>query len=42
MQEMNREVNTIASKSQDLILTQIALKGKNTIEKLREQLQNVE
>ena len=42
VQEMNREVNTIASKSQDLILTQIALKGKNTIEKLREQLQNVE
>ena len=42
VQEMNREVNTIASKSQDLTLTQIALKGKNTIEKLREQLQNVE
>ena len=42
VQEMNREVNTIASKSQDLMLTQIALKAKNTIEKLREQLQNVE
>ncbi len=42
VQEMNREVNTISEKSQDLILTQIALKGKNTIEKLREQLQNVE
>ncbi|MBR6498552.1 MAG: YicC family protein [Clostridia bacterium] len=42
VQEMNREVNTIASKSQDLTLTQIALKAKNTIEKLREQLQNVE
>ncbi|MCR4620657.1 MAG: YicC family protein [Clostridiales bacterium] len=42
VQEMNREVNTIASKSQDIELTRIALKAKNTVEKLREQLQNVE
>lgn len=41
-QEMNREANTIASKSMDLGVTQLALQAKNTIEKMREQIQNVE
>ncbi len=42
IQEMNREANTIASKSPVLTLTDLAVKAKNEIEKLREQIQNVE
>ena len=42
VQEMNREVNTIASKSQDIPITQLTVDLKAEIEKLREQLQNVE
>ena len=42
IQEMNREANTIASKSPVLALTDLAVKAKNEIEKLREQIQNVE
>ena len=42
VQEMNREVNTISSKSQDIPITNAVLKCKSEIEKLREQLQNVE
>ena len=42
VQEMNREVNTISSKSQDIPITQSVITLKSTIEKLREQLQNVE
>jgi len=42
VQELNREVNTITSKSQDVVITQLAVDGKAEIEKLREQLQNVE
>ena len=41
-QEFNREVNTIASKSQDIGITRLAMDGKAEIEKLREQVQNVE
>ena len=41
-QEFNREVNTIASKSQDIAITRLAMDGKAEIEKLREQVQNVE
>ena len=41
-QEFNREVNTIASKSQDIEITRLAMEGKAEIEKLREQVQNVE
>ena len=41
-QEFNREVNTIASKSQDIEITRLAMDGKAEIEKLREQVQNVE
>ena len=42
VQELNREVNTISSKSQDVPITQLAVSMKAEIEKLREQLQNIE
>lgn len=41
-QEMNREVNTIAAKSQELEITQLILAAKSELEKIREQLQNIE
>jgi len=42
LQEMNREVNTVASKADDLELSQAAIAAKSTLEKLREQVQNIE
>ena len=42
MQEFNREANTLASKSQDTALTSTALDLKTVIERMREQVQNVE
>jgi uncharacterized protein (TIGR00255 family) len=42
IQEMNREANTIASKSVDLEVSNLALNIKGEIEKLREQVQNIE
>lgn len=42
LQEIHREVNTIASKSNDLALTDLSLAARGEIEKLREQVQNVE
>lgn len=42
VQELNREVNTISSKSQDIPITQLVVDCKAEIEKLREQLQNIE
>ena len=42
VQEFNRETNTICSKSSYLELTNIALEMKNEIEKIREQVQNLE
>ena len=42
IQEMNRESNTIASKSQDLEMTKLAVELKSEIEQLREQIQNLE
>lgn len=42
MQELNREANTLASKSQDMRLTRVALELKVVIEQMREQIQNVE
>lgn len=42
LQEVHREVNTIASKSNDLRLTDLSLEARSEIEKLREQVQNVE
>ncbi len=41
-QEMNREANTILSKSNDLIVSNIAIDLKTEIEKIREQIQNIE
>lgn len=42
IQEMNREVNTIGSKSQSIDITKIVVELKSEIEKIREQIQNVE
>ena len=42
VQEFNRESNTICSKSNDLAITNAGLALKNEIEKIREQVQNVE
>ena len=42
VQELNREANTISSKSQDIPITRLTLDIKGEIEKLREQLQNIE
>lgn len=42
VQEFNRETNTICSKSNDIEITRTALAMKNEIEKIREQVQNVE
>lgn len=41
-QEMNREANTMASKSVDLEVTELVLDIKSEIEKIREQIQNIE
>ncbi len=41
-QEMNREANTILSKANDLTTSQIAIDLKTEIEKVREQIQNIE
>jgi uncharacterized protein (TIGR00255 family) len=41
-QELNREANTICSKSSDLMLTEIGLELKSAVEQLREQVQNIE
>jgi len=42
MQELNREANTLASKSVDLAVTRAALDLKVIIEQMREQIQNIE
>ena len=42
MQELNREANTLASKSQDLDTTRLTVDMKVMIEQMREQVQNVE
>ena len=41
-QELNREANTLCSKSQDVELTRIGLDLKATIDQVREQIQNIE
>jgi len=41
-QELNREANTISSKTNNLIVKDSALQIKSAIEKIREQVQNVE
>lgn len=42
VQEMNREINTIGSKANNLEIVHLVLNIKNEIEKIREQVQNVE
>lgn len=42
VQEMNREVNTTGSKSQSLEITKLIVDMKSEIEKIREQIQNME
>ncbi|MEA1962530.1 MAG: YicC/YloC family endoribonuclease [Bacillota bacterium] len=42
VQEMFREINTIASKSSDITMNQIVVDVKAELEKIREQLQNIE
>ena len=41
-QELNREANTLCSKSQDVALTRIGLDLKAVVDQLREQIQNIE
>jgi uncharacterized protein (TIGR00255 family) len=42
IQELNREINTIGSKANDLKIAQIVINFKTELEKLREQIQNLE
>ncbi len=42
IQEFNREANTIGSKCSDIELTHLVLDLKSEIEKIREQVQNIE
>ena len=42
VQEMNRETNTIASKANDFTVANIVVEIKSEIEKIREQIQNIE
>jgi uncharacterized protein (TIGR00255 family) len=42
VQELNREANTIGSKSSDLEMTRLVVDLKSEIEKIREQAQNIE
>jgi uncharacterized protein (TIGR00255 family) len=42
MQELNREANTLGSKSASLELTQTSVELKVLIEQMREQIQNIE
>ncbi len=42
VQEMNREINTIASKANDLEISRWAVEVKSELEKIREQVQNIE
>lgn len=42
MQELNREANTLGSKSVDIAVTQVAMGLKLLIEQMREQVQNIE
>ncbi len=42
VQEMNREINTMGSKSNDLLITNVVVDAKSELEKIREQIQNIE
>ena len=41
-QELGREINTIGSKANDVRITQTVIDMKGEVEKIREQVQNVE
>ncbi|KLU60517.1 hypothetical protein CEB3_c33680 [Peptococcaceae bacterium CEB3] len=42
LQEMNREINTIGSKANDLAVAEAVIRVKSELEKIREQVQNIE
>lgn len=42
VQEMNREINTIGSKANDIVISKNVVEVKSEIEKIREQIQNIE
>ncbi|SKC87265.1 YicC/YloC family endoribonuclease [Maledivibacter halophilus] len=42
IQEMNREINTIGSKSSDIEISKMVIEVKSELEKIREQIQNIE
>ena len=42
LQEVNRELNTISAKVPNLPVIQLVLQGKERVEKVREQTQNIE
>ncbi len=42
VQEMNREINTIGSKANDLAISRLVVEVKSEVEKIREQVQNIE
>jgi len=42
VQEMNREINTIGSKASDMAISKYVVEAKSEIEKIREQIQNIE
>jgi uncharacterized protein (TIGR00255 family) len=42
LQEMNREINTMGSKANDAAIAQVVIAAKEDLERLREQIQNVE
>ena len=41
IQETNREINTIGSKANDLMMSNLVLDMKTTVEQIREQIQNI-
>ena len=41
-QEIHREFNTTGSKSNDIEITRLVIEGKNALERIREQVQNIE
>lgn len=42
VQEMNREINTIGSKASELVISRLVIMVKSELERIREQIQNVE
>ncbi len=42
IQELNREINTIGSKANDIVIAKYVVEVKAELEKIREQVQNIE